>query len=158
MAQPIITDQAFIRLLSTAKVVEEKWRTKLEDLRPSGDGFLRSRYVLPDEVTTGPTRGSFFLFRRQHPSPTRALTDFTIGLGFTDLQGWEYRLVRCNGAHGAHCNRVDGEWLPIIEHVHYMTEIYQRRLASKQEWSGDGFAVPLRLIATTTVPFDTSVR
>lgn len=124
------------------KPLPADWQERLFNDGYSDARHSRNRVRLDQAVAVGPVRGEYFLFRRiGHVDPA---IDWTVGLGFTDLQGNEYRLVRANGPHGGHRNRLEDEALPIGCHVHFATERYLRARRCEE----DGFAVPTEAYAT----------
>lgn len=54
---------------------------------------------------------------------------YSCGLVYTDPSGHDYRLVRCNGCHAEHANRLEGTKVPAVTpHVHYVSERYLRAM------------------------------
>lgn len=141
---PIISDADAARLIALPKSVDEMWRAVLLNPRRTDGPFLKARIELPGEVTAGPVRGALFLYSRYRASEPEPRRTFTFGLGLADTAGRDYRLIRCNGPCHTHDNKVDREKLGAVCHVHRITERYQRHLASRPKWEGDGFAVATR--------------
>lgn len=136
---PVINDDERDEMLGIEKWVDEDCAARL--FRTSKErNARRGRYYLPDAIEVGPHKGQLFLFSRFNLDAAVARWDFTVGLGLRDPYGREYRLIRCNGPHGPHTNRLEGVTLPPVPHVHLMTERYQKGMAMRPEWRGDGYA------------------
>lgn len=132
---PVIPDAHIDAIIADAKLVpDDDWRSRLTPTIRSGANLIGS-YDLRDGIDFGPVRGSLRLCTR---SKLADALDFSVVLAFTDLQGNDYRLVRCNGHHpNQHVNRLEGSVIPpVTPHIHRATERY---LAAKRT-KHDGFA------------------
>lgn len=95
------------------------------------------------ELTTGPTRGQFTVYLRQHVTTPES---FSVGLCFTPIGEVDsICLVRANGPHGhPHTVRMGGcRWtFAGVPHIHYCTESALRMsVANPKRWNPETFAV-----------------
>lgn len=130
----ILTDEEIERLLAEPKELPQKWRERLLPRKKAGYLHLQSRLSV-----TGSDGNRFRIDVRDNPV---SLFDFSIILSFIDVDGTEYRLLRCNGKHSSeHTNKWEkkkkclGAKFRNAFHVHKATERYQRA-----GFSIDGFA------------------
>lgn len=138
---PVLPDAAAQRLIDLPKRVAADWRQVLLNPPIADRQFRKTRLYLGGEEEAGPVRGELFLYSRLRKDEEEPRRTYTFGLGLRDRVGRDYRLLRCNGPSHPHVNKVEGDRLPPVCHVHRITERYQLHLAHRPKWEGDGFAI-----------------
>lgn len=138
VALPVLTAAELRRLRELPKVVPDDWRHQVRPVdagaaEPNLKGTLQ---VVADGLDVG-TRLS--LYTRVTKARPR---DFSCGLLYQDSAGNTYPLVRCNGHHARHPNRLEGTSIPAVTpHVHYVTEKYLRAGQQGRRVEPDGWAI-----------------
>lgn len=121
-----LTDREITRLLSERKTVTARQRDILLNPKP-----MRKHRDLSARIHVRTKQGKRFqiFVRKAAHDPT----DFSVGVIYKADGGEKYRLVRCNGYHGEHPNRleiVSGTGVARVPaktfHIHMITERYQQ--------------------------------
>ena len=136
---PVLSAAEILRLRRIPKPLEPAWIDHLV-ARLKVDGKNRVARLDLLKLDNGPTRGTMVIYARES---IRDVSNYSVGLAFTDLADNEYRFVRCNGPSHEHTNRWPrGAKLGVTPHIHYLTETYQHRaIARPGQVKADGFAV-----------------
>jgi hypothetical protein len=115
---PVLTDERIEELLEEEKPVPDDWRARLVP------GNLKQGHRRASLDVIG-RNGSRFAARIRVSN--KYVDNFSAILEYRSLEGFSYRLLRCNGLHpGGHTNHIEGTSFGTSFHVHRATERYQR--------------------------------
>jgi hypothetical protein len=137
MALPVLTASDLRALRSMPKPVPDDWQQMVWPVpnlaSPSSQGRLDFH---PPDL---PSNERMHIYARLDQG---RLDSYSCGVVYEDAGGNTYRLVRCNGNHAAHHNRLEHTSIPAVTpHVHYVREMYLRAIQSGQRVDPEGFAI-----------------
>lgn len=119
------------------KPVPDDWRWQIRPVDPGPhDSNLRGRLNL---AVPHLKHGTMYLYTKVGKGRP---DNYSCGLVYDDPTGNQYRLIRCNGYHGVHVNRLEGTRIPALTtHVHYVREAYLRAIQQGRGFKPEGWAI-----------------
>lgn len=116
----ILADDEVSAFLSEPKRLPPDFRTKLR--RRRSKNRPHERYARLDVVAESGNR--FRIFVKVN---TRIANNFSVGIVLYTAHGEKHDLIRCNGWHDEHENKLDTTVIPAdTPHIHRLNEAYQR--------------------------------
>lgn len=126
MAQ-VISDERIAEMIAEPKLLPRDWRERLANLRPK----MFNNEAAVDVLGAAGTQ--FTIIVRQH---RQYRNNFSVILMIVTLAHPEFRLLRYDGGHHSHPNRIESTLIENRPHIHRATARYQN-----SRYPDDGYAV-----------------